>query len=415
MKKKGFTLIELLAVIVILAIIALIATPLVLKYIEKSRRESKVDSAYSFVRNLETEIANFSIKNNGEKYTTDKENIKELGLDITVKGENPEDGKVCISSVGQIEKGVFQYGKYYVSYDGKKGSIIDEATYTSFSCSGNGGANSFESIYNYGDEVTFNPGDGDRTWNVIGEDKENVTLILTENLGKDNKWYSSANNNYGPEDVLNYLSDLTIDWDKVDPIVSYSYENNSNGTVKPNGYQKIEITNGVVTLTHNDGTTKTLDKINRARILSLEEVFEISSKTNPNLEEENLKLYIERNLDDINTKLGTSATTSDEVVENYVQKSMWAQKESEHLQLYFTVKTLAQMHKIESTYDMLLPGYLYQKLNSSTGPFGYWLFSTYANSSSFAREVNYHGIVEHYGVGYSRGVRPVITIPKSKL
>ena len=137
MKKKGFTLIELLAVIVILAIIALIATPLVLKYIEKSRKESKVDSAYSFVRNLETEIANFAIKNNGKKYTTNKESIKELGLDITVKGENPEDGKVCISSVGQVEKGVFQYGKYYVSYDGKKGSISDKDTYDNFSCSGN--------------------------------------------------------------------------------------------------------------------------------------------------------------------------------------------------------------------------------------------------------------------------------------
>ena len=137
MKKKGFTLIELLAVIVILAIIALIATPLVLKYIEKSRKESKVDSAYSFVRNLETEIANFSIKNNGKKYTTDKENIKELGLNITVKGENPDDGKVCISSVGQVEKGVFQYGKYYVSYDGKKGSISDKDTYDNFSCNGN--------------------------------------------------------------------------------------------------------------------------------------------------------------------------------------------------------------------------------------------------------------------------------------
>ena len=134
--KKGFTLIELLAVIVILAIIALIATPLVLKYIEKSRSESKVDSVYSFVRNLEAEIANYAIKNNGKKYTTDKENIKELGLNTTVKGENPDDGKVCISSLGQIEKGVFKYneGKYYVLYDGKKGSIIDETTYTNFSC-----------------------------------------------------------------------------------------------------------------------------------------------------------------------------------------------------------------------------------------------------------------------------------------
>jgi prepilin-type N-terminal cleavage/methylation domain-containing protein len=37
MKKKGFTLVELLAVIVILAVIALIATPSVLKMIEQSR------------------------------------------------------------------------------------------------------------------------------------------------------------------------------------------------------------------------------------------------------------------------------------------------------------------------------------------------------------------------------------------
>ena len=43
-KKQGFTLIELLAVIVILAIIALIATPMLLNVIEKSRRQSAIES-----------------------------------------------------------------------------------------------------------------------------------------------------------------------------------------------------------------------------------------------------------------------------------------------------------------------------------------------------------------------------------
>ena len=143
MKKKGFTLIELLAVIVILAIIALIATPLVLKYIEKSRKESKVDSAYSFVRNLETEIANYSIKHNGKKYNgqpSDKgyyelTSFENSEIDTTVKGDKPNSIKVCLSSLGQVDKAMFEYGKYYVSYDGKKGSISDKDTYDNFSCS----------------------------------------------------------------------------------------------------------------------------------------------------------------------------------------------------------------------------------------------------------------------------------------
>ena len=173
MKKNGFTLIELLAVIVILAIIALIATPLVLKYVEKSRKESKVDSAYSFVRNLKTEMANYAIEHNGKKYTTDKENIKELGLDITVKGENPDDGKVCISSLGKIEKGVFQYDNYYVSYDGKKGSIIDKDTYDNFSCSGNGGNNTGVAVIDE-ELVTFECYENEGCLGLLNVDVEDI-------------------------------------------------------------------------------------------------------------------------------------------------------------------------------------------------------------------------------------------------
>ena len=45
MKNKGFTLIELLAVIVILAIIALIATPIILNIISDARESAKISSA----------------------------------------------------------------------------------------------------------------------------------------------------------------------------------------------------------------------------------------------------------------------------------------------------------------------------------------------------------------------------------
>ena len=47
--KKGFTLIELLAVIIILAVIALITTPVVLNVVEKSKKEALKDSAYGLI------------------------------------------------------------------------------------------------------------------------------------------------------------------------------------------------------------------------------------------------------------------------------------------------------------------------------------------------------------------------------
>ena len=49
-KSKGFTLIELLAVIVILAVIALIATPLIMGTITKAKRNSMKDTAYGILK-----------------------------------------------------------------------------------------------------------------------------------------------------------------------------------------------------------------------------------------------------------------------------------------------------------------------------------------------------------------------------
>ncbi|MBP3461792.1 MAG: prepilin-type N-terminal cleavage/methylation domain-containing protein, partial [Bacilli bacterium] len=51
--KKGFTLIELLAVIVILAIIALIATPIILNMINDAKKSAAKDSIFGYVEAVE--------------------------------------------------------------------------------------------------------------------------------------------------------------------------------------------------------------------------------------------------------------------------------------------------------------------------------------------------------------------------
>ena len=55
--KKGFTLIELLAVIVVLAIIALIATPIVMNTIKNAKKGAAERTADNYIKQVETAVA----------------------------------------------------------------------------------------------------------------------------------------------------------------------------------------------------------------------------------------------------------------------------------------------------------------------------------------------------------------------
>ena len=85
-KKKGFTLIELLAVIVILAIIALIATPIVLNTIKNAQKGSAERSAERYIGAAELSIATLKLDDS------------KAGIDGTYT--IAEDGKALITPNG---------------------------------------------------------------------------------------------------------------------------------------------------------------------------------------------------------------------------------------------------------------------------------------------------------------------------
>lgn len=133
MNKKGFTLIELLAVIVILAIIALIATPIILNVIEGVKKESAASSAYGYIHALEGKLVEdmFDKKNIVQGiYTIDnKGNITSpKNLTISVTGDKPTNGKLCMNKKGIITSGQLQINKYIIIYDGKKAKVDLEKT-----------------------------------------------------------------------------------------------------------------------------------------------------------------------------------------------------------------------------------------------------------------------------------------------
>lgn len=85
MKKRGFTLIELLAVIVILAVIALIATPLIMSVINDSKKSAFRNSIYHIVEIGEVEMASSSLKGDAPITTFDlsKDTLKYKGTKLT--------------------------------------------------------------------------------------------------------------------------------------------------------------------------------------------------------------------------------------------------------------------------------------------------------------------------------------------
>ena len=87
MNKKGFTLIELLAVIVILAVIALIATPVVMNSINNAREGAAENAGYGVIKAVEHHIALQVLEDSA--YQANETALNNL-TGVNIQGTEPE-------------------------------------------------------------------------------------------------------------------------------------------------------------------------------------------------------------------------------------------------------------------------------------------------------------------------------------
>ena len=114
--KKGFTLIELLAVIIILAVIALIATPLIMNIIESSRKKAFENSVYGVMSAYDIKTMKY------ENYKGVIYNFPEGNNELKYSGTKMTEGSIFLSRSGNIEVRRITDGRYCAN--GNKTNII---------------------------------------------------------------------------------------------------------------------------------------------------------------------------------------------------------------------------------------------------------------------------------------------------
>ena len=246
--KKGFTLIELLAVIVILAVIALIATPIVLSIIEETKESAVLRSAEHYLSTVELGVAKKNLTAGGS-FSPNTCEIQSDGnllcdgtetLEVELSGEVPSSGTIKFNK-GKIMDVLLTLSNKIIVKD-EKGKLVfgevqtektlSQLTTTQNECTTNKTAGACAP----GTMFTINVNDSEtKDFYVMKDEGTKVTLIMSENLGEGIAWISKSdyndNTNYGnfgkndkgPITAINYLDELTDDeWSNI-PNRDYTY------------------------------------------------------------------------------------------------------------------------------------------------------------------------------------------------
>ena len=209
--KKGFTLIELLAVIVVLAIIALIATPIVMNTIKSAKKGAAERSADNYLKQVEQAVAESRI--DGTKILDGIYNIQPDGnlcpttgcgendkdkITIEMSGNKPTSGKIIIKNSGvDKDKSDVKIDNYIVSYDKDNNKQQAQEIYKGILCKAVTTAttgNIPQGQFAYGDEYTCELGDNDeKTFFVLETNGDDVSLIMNANVDSNGKAITSSN------------------------------------------------------------------------------------------------------------------------------------------------------------------------------------------------------------------------------
>jgi len=258
-RKNGFTLIELLAVIVILAIIALIATPIILGIINDAREKANERSVELYASAVRNGIAAYQLREMKEvaagTYTSET-----LPFDVEADGDVVcstisiyEDGGVYVADCTVNGVAVeYTYGTKQVA-KGTIGicnpiSVATAGTYTAgdkYECDVDPNKDGYDQIF----YVLTNATSGSvnlimdsnitRTGEAIKEanptDKGLVAWITQTDYEREDvggtAWSDwTDNNTFGPISAIEYLQDATKDWTNVNAQTISTFTDNAGET-----------------------------------------------------------------------------------------------------------------------------------------------------------------------------------------
>ena len=292
MKNNGFTLVEILAVIVILAVLALIATPVVLSLIDDAKESAMLRSAEMYLSGVENAVMRENMNSGGNfrpnECTISNGNMTcgSTNVEVEVDGEVPSTGTIIFEN-GKITEVTLKYESGTIIKD-SSGSLVYEGSETSktfedickyqnngvaektagakYSCEVKPGTS-----YNF--YVLKTPAEGDTTINLIMDQNicEDGTLATTENTclvawiselnygcGNDEDWDFCATNEKGPITSMTYLHNATKDWTNIEP-VNYTYNDRTvQGNADGEGYTSFVSSNGVAKIKSLTGDEVTI-------------------------------------------------------------------------------------------------------------------------------------------------------------